>query len=207
MFRIGLTGGIAAGKSVTTARLAELGAVVIDHDVLAREALAPGSLGLTEVAQRFGDALIRPDGTLDRSALGALVFQDDDALAALEAIVHPAVRRLAAEREATAVAANPQAVVVHDIPLLVETGQQDLFGLIIVVHAPEEVRLARLITERAMTASEARARLAAQADDVERLAVADVVLDSTGPLPERLAKVDALWERLVEEAVAEADRP
>lgn len=205
MFRIGLTGGIAAGKSVVSHRLDELGAVVVDHDVLAREAVAPGSVGLAEVVEEFGDRVLADDGSLDRAALGRVVFGDVGARTRLEEIVHPEVRRLAAEREAAAGAADPRAVVVHDIPLLVETGQADRFHLLVVVHAPAAQRVARLVTGRSMTEDEARSRVAAQADDDERLAVADVVLDGTGTEDDLRARVDALWTRVAQEIAQELD--
>lgn len=202
MFRIGLTGGIAAGKSVVARRLDELGAVVIDHDLLAREAVAPGSVGLEAVVEAFGPGVIASDGSLDRPALGRLVFADDDARARLEGILHPEIRRLSAEREAAVAAADPRAVVVHDIPLLVESGQADRFHLLVVVHAPAELRLRRLVDGRGLDEAEARARVEAQASDEQRLAAADVTLDGTGD-PEALrAQVDDLWAR-VEHEVAE----
>ncbi|MFE4466536.1 dephospho-CoA kinase [Oerskovia sp. NPDC056781] len=203
MFRVGLTGGIAAGKSVALDRFAELGACVIDADVLAREAVAPGTVGLDEVVQAFGDGVLAPDGSLDRARLGTIVFGDDEARRRLNGIVHPEVRRLSAEREALVAARDPRAVVVHDIPLLVETGQAESFHLVAVVVAPEGVRLQRLVTTRGMREDEARARIAAQATDAERLAVADVTLDGSGT-PEALrAEVDALWERVVRETAEE----
>ncbi|QDW63301.1 dephospho-CoA kinase [Oerskovia sp. KBS0722] len=203
MFRVGLTGGIAAGKSVALDRFAELGACVIDADVLAREAVAPGSVGLEEVVEAFGDGVLAPDGSLDRARLGTIVFGDDEARRRLNGIVHPEVRRLSAEREALVAARDPRAVVVHDIPLLVETGQAESFHLVAVVVAPEDVRLRRLVTSRGMSEDEARARIAAQATDAERLAVADVTLDGSDT-PEALrAEVDALWERVVRETAEE----
>ncbi|PZR51915.1 dephospho-CoA kinase [Xylanimonas oleitrophica] len=200
MLRIGLTGGIAAGKSVAARRLSERGAVVIDHDLLAREAVAPGSPGLAEVVERFGAEVLADDGSLDRPALGARVFGDDDARRALEAIVHPQVRRLAAERAAAAEAADAAAVVVHDIPLLVETGQTGAFALVVVVHTPAEQRLRRLVERRGLDEAAARARLAAQATDDERLAAGDVVLDGSGTEDDLRAQVDELWERLAAQA-------
>lgn len=203
MFRVGLTGGIAAGKSVALDRFAELGACVIDADVLAREAVAPGTVGLEEVVEAFGDGVLAPDGSLDRARLGTIVFGDDEARRRLNGIVHPEVRRLSAEREALVAARDPRAVVVHDIPLLVETGQAESFHLVAVVVAPEDVRLQRLVTSRGMSEDEARARIAAQATDAERLAVADVTLDGGGA-PEALrTEVDALWERVVRETAEE----
>lgn len=205
MFRIGLTGGIAAGKSVVARRLAELGAVVVDHDVLAREAVAPGSVGLEEIVEAFGEEVLTADGSLDRSALGALVFGDTASLERLNGIVHPEVRRLSAEREAAAAVADPRAVVVHDIPLLVETGQADRFHLVAVVHAPPELRAQRLCEGRGLSESEAAARITAQATEDERLAVADVVLDGTGTEDALRTQVDALWERVEREVAQESD--
>jgi dephospho-CoA kinase len=211
MFRIGLTGGIAAGKSVVARRLGELGAVVIDHDQLARDAVAPGSVGLEEVVEAFGESVLAPDGSLDRPALGRVVFADDAARVRLEGIIHPEVRRLAAEREAAAGAADPRAVIVHDIPLLVETGQADRFHLLVVVHAPAEQRVRRLVESRGIAEEGARARVAAQASDDERLAAADVMLDGSGTEDSLRAEVDDLWERVRREvseelAAEEAER-
>jgi len=204
MQRIGLTGGIASGKSVVLRRFAELGAVVVDHDILAREAVAPGSVGLDQVVEQFGEGVLAPDGALDRSALADVVFHDDDARARLHAIVHPEVRRLSAERDALAGASDDGAVVVHDIPLLVEVGLAEAFHLVIVVDAPVAVRLERLVEGRGMSQAEARARIEAQADDASRLAVADVVLDGSGTEAELRAQVDALWQRVLVEREAEA---
>ncbi|MFC8921773.1 dephospho-CoA kinase [Cellulosimicrobium sp. NPDC057127] len=204
MFRIGLTGGIAAGKSVALARLAERGAVAIDYDVLSREAVAPGSVGLDEVVESFGTGVLAPDGSLDRQALGAIVFADDAARERLNAVVHPEVRRLAAEREAAAAAADPRAVVVHDVPLLVETGDPARFHLVVVVHAPVELRTRRL-TERGLSSEEAAARIAAQADDDARLAAADVTLDGAGSADALREQVDALWEKVSTELDEESE--
>jgi dephospho-CoA kinase len=205
MFRIGLTGGIAAGKSVATARLAELGAVVIDHDLLAREAVAPGSVGLTQVVEAFGADVLTPDGSLDRPRLGALVFADAEARSRLNDIVHPEVRRLSAEREAMAAAADPAAVVVHDIPLLVETGQAGHFHLVVVVHTPAEQRVRRLVENRGLSEDAARSRLASQAGDDERLAAADFTLDGSGTEDDLRAQVDTLWQRVAAEVAQEAE--
>ena len=205
MQRIGLTGGIASGKSVAAARLAELGAAVIDHDVLAREAVRPGSAGLEAVVAEFGPGVLTPDGALDRPALGRLVFADPAARERLNGVVHPVVRRLAAEREAAVAASGTGAVVVHDIPLLVETGQAQAFHLLVVVHAPAAQRVERLVHERGLGREDAERRVAAQAPDEERLAVADVVLDGTGTVEGLRAQVDELWARIEEERLAEVD--
>lgn len=203
MQRIGLTGGIAAGKSVAARRLAELGAVVIDSDVLAREAVAPGSAGLDAVVEEFGATVLASDGALDRKALASIVFADPAARARLDAIVHPIVRRLSAERSAAAAATDHGAVVVHDIPLLVETGQADDFHVVVVVDAPALLRVERLVRLRGMDRGAAEARVGAQASDAERLAVADVVLDGTGSDDDLRVQVDALWERLTVERADE----
>jgi len=205
MQRIGLTGGIAAGKSVVARHLAELGAVVIEYDKLARDAVRPGSVGLDQVVEAFGEGVLAPDGSLDRAALGRVVFADPDALARLNAIVHPVVRRLAAEREAAAGATAAGVVVVHDIPLLVETGQADAFHMLVVVHTPAELRVRRIVAERGLDVEAARRRVGSQAGDDERLAVADVVLDGTRSVDELRAQVDELWARILQERVAEVD--
>ncbi|GIG29449.1 dephospho-CoA kinase [Cellulomonas marina] len=204
MQRIGLTGGIAAGKSTASARLAELGAVVVDADRLAREVVAPGTAGLDAVVAALGPEVLAADGSLDRPAVARLVFADDDARRRLEAVVHPAVRRRAAELEAAAAAADPGAVVVHDIPLLVETGRTGEFGTVVVVHAPAALRRERL-RARGLDEAAAAARIAAQADDDARLAVADVVLDGSGTPDALRAQVDALWARIERERADEAD--
>lgn len=202
MQRIGLTGGIAAGKSVAARRFAELGAVVVDADVLARQAVAPGSAGLDAVVEAFGDGVLTTTGELDRPGLARVVFGDAQARARLDAIVHPIVRRLSAEQEAAAVALDAGAVVVHDIPLLVETGQAEGFHVVVVVHAPAVLRVERLVRLRGMERADAEARVAAQARDEDRLAAADVVLDGAGSEGDLLRQVDDLWARL---AVERAD--
>lgn len=194
---IGLTGGIAAGKSAIAARLAALGAVVIDADQLAREAVAPGSPGLAAIRERFGDDVLGPDGALDRPALGARVFSDPEARIALNAIVHPEVRRLYREQLVRIEKDDPQAIVVYDVPLLVESRSADEFSTIVVAHAPAEQRVERLVTLRGMDRAAAQDRVDAQATDAERLAVADVVIDTSGTIAHTLEQVDALWERLV----------
>ncbi|NVM99251.1 dephospho-CoA kinase [Arthrobacter sp. SDTb3-6] len=192
MLSIGLTGGIAAGKSLLSARFRELGAVVIDADQLARDVVAPGTPGLAAVAAEFGTGVLAADGTLDRPALGTLVFADKDRLAALNAIVHPLVRAAAASLKHDA---GPGAIVVQDIPLLVETGQGANFHLVVVVDAPAGQRLARMTANRGMAEADARARMAAQAGDGQRRAAADVVLDNSGPPEKALAALGLLWER------------
>ncbi|ROR74498.1 dephospho-CoA kinase [Bogoriella caseilytica] len=197
--RIGLTGGIAAGKSTAASRFAQLGAVVIDADLLAREAVAAGSPGLARVVEEFGPEVLNEEGSLDRQALGAIVFGDDEARARLNGIVHPEVRRLSAERERQAFEAGER-VIVHDIPLLIEVGRAQDFDLLVVVHTPAEVRRRRLIGGRGSSAEEADRRIAAQASDDERVTAADVLLDGAGGVEDLRAQVDELWrERVVAE--------
>lgn len=191
--RVGLTGGIGAGKSLVSALLAERGAVVIDYDLMAREAVAAGTPALAAIVERFGRGVLLPDGTLDRPALGAIVFDDEDARRELEAITHPAIGSLAWERDA---AAPEGSVIVHDHPLLVETGLADLMDLVVVVDAPEEAQLDRLIRLRRMSEAAARARMAAQATRAERVAAADVVIDNSGSVEQLVPQIDALWDRL-----------
>jgi dephospho-CoA kinase len=193
---IGLTGGIAAGKTVVADRLAELGAVRIDADRLAREVVEPGTPALAEIARRFGSGVIAAHGTLDRPALGAIVFRDPDARRDLEAITHPAVRALSARRIAEAGEADPDAVVVYDIPLLVESGRVDEFERIVVVHAPREERIRRLVELRGMAREEAERRIASQATDEDRLRIAHDVIDSGESLASTLAQTDRLWANL-----------
>ncbi|MQA76911.1 MAG: dephospho-CoA kinase [Streptosporangiales bacterium] len=196
MLRVGLTGGIGSGKSEVTARLAARGAVVVDADVLAREVVAVGTDGLAEVVEAFGADVLAGDGSLDRPRLGRLVFGDPDARRRLEGIVHPRVRA----RRAEIVAAAPaDAVVVEDVPLLVEGGLHRDYDLVVVVDAPDDVRLDRLVRLRGMTEEDARARIEAQASRDERLAVADVVVDNGGDLADLDPQVDALWARLTRE--------
>ena len=195
MLRIGLTGGIGSGKSTVAARLAELGAVVIDSDQLAREVVAVGSPGLARVVERFGSGVLAPDGSLDRPGLGRLVFGDPAALADLNAIVHPLVRARSEALTAEAAGAGA-AVVVHDVPLLVENKLAAGYDRVVVVEAPLPLRLQRL-AGRGLDPDTARARIAAQASDEERRAVADIVLDNSGSVEELRAQVDAAWARLV----------
>ena len=198
MLRIGLTGGIGSGKSTVSGLLAERGAVVVDADRIAREVVEPGSPGLAAVVEAFGPQVLTPDGALDRPALAAVVFADPEARARLDGIVHPLVRHRTAELVA---AAPADAVVVNDVPLLVETGQAASYDLVLVVEADPETRVARLV-QRGLTAEDARARIAAQATDEQRRAVADVVLDNSGT-PEELAdQVDRFWVERVQPALA-----
>ncbi|ARF80832.1 dephospho-CoA kinase [Kitasatospora aureofaciens] len=199
MLKIGLTGGIGAGKSEVSRLFAAHGAVIVDSDLIAREVVAPGTDGLAAVLAEFGPQVLREDGTLDRPALGAIVFADPEKLRALNAIVHPLVRARSAELEA---AAAPDAVVVHDVPLLTENGLAPLFDLVVVVDADDEVRVERLVRLRGMAEEEARARMAAQASRADRLAIADLVIDNGGPLEALTARVDEVWAELVKRAAA-----
>jgi dephospho-CoA kinase len=196
---IGLTGGIAAGKSTVSRRFAEHGAVVVDADQLARDAVAPGSPGLAAVRERFGAAVLTADGTLDRPALGAIVFADAAARKDLEGITHPEVWRLAQERFDAARAADPDALVVYDVPLLAEAaGSRPLrFDAVVVVDAPAAVRVERLVEHRGMTRQDAERRVAAQASDADRLALADHVVDATGSVADTIRSADEVWARLV----------
>ncbi len=198
MVLIGLTGGIASGKSIVSSRLRELGAVVVDADVLAREVVQPGTPALARIADEFGPGVIAADGSLDRAALGAIVFTDPAARARLNAITHPAVWDRARELFDAARAADPDAVIVYDVPLLAEGRESRpmTFDLIVVVDAPVETRIGRMVDHRGMTREEALHRIGAQASDAERLAIADVVVDNSGELSETLAQVDALWSRV-----------
>lgn len=193
---VALTGGIASGKSTIARGLREHGAVVVDADAIVRDVQQPGSAVLAAIAAEFGDRMLRPDGALDRRALGGAVFGDPDAVARLNAIVHPAVREESARRFAAAFSADPAAVVVYDVPLLAETARDDPWDLVVVAHAPSDVRRQRLVALRGMTEAEADARLSAQVTDDARLAIADVVIDTAGTLEETDRQVDRLWERL-----------
>jgi dephospho-CoA kinase len=189
VLRIGLTGGIGSGKSTVSRLLEQRGAVIVDADAIAREVVAPGTPGLAAVVEAFGEGVVAPDGSLDRPALAAVVFADPDARKRLDAIVHPLVRARATE---VAAAAPADAVVVNDVPLLVETGQAGSYDLVLVVEADPATRVARLV-QRGLTAEDARARMAAQATDEQRRAVADVVLDNSGTPEELEAQVDRFW--------------
>ncbi|MFI6843315.1 dephospho-CoA kinase [Kitasatospora sp. NPDC050467] len=193
MLKIGLTGGIGAGKSEVSRLFAAHGAVLVDSDVIAREVVAPGTDGLKAVVAEFGPQVLQADGSLDRPALGAVVFADPERLKALNAIVHPLVRARSAELEA---AAAPDAVVVHDVPLLAENGLAPLFDLVVVVDAEDDIRIDRLVRLRGMAEEEARARMAAQATRADRLAVADLVIDNSGPLEALAPRVAEVWGEL-----------
>lgn len=197
MTRVALTGGIGSGKSSVAARLAQLGAVVVDADAIAREVVEPGTPGLDAVVAEFGQQVLAPDGSLDRAALASIVFSDPERRRALEAIVHP----LVGERSARLIAGAPQdALVVYDVPLLAESAgtgrdRRGEFDAVVVVEAPLEDRVRRLVA-RGLDEDDARARIAAQATDEQRRALADHVLDNSGDLEHLRAQVDALWTAL-----------
>lgn len=193
---IGLTGGIASGKSTIASRLAELGAVVVDADRIAREVVEPGTPALAEIERTFGHGVITPDGRLDRPALGAIVFGDAEALHKLNSITHPAVLSASTARFEAAAAADPAAIVVYDVPLLVESANEYPFDLVVVAHASAETRIERLVRLRGMAQEEAERRIRSQASDDQRLAVADVVIDTDGSLERTREQVDELWESL-----------
>jgi len=203
VLRVGLTGGIGSGKSEVSRRLAAHGAVVIDADVAAREVVAPGTPGLAQIAAAFGAEVLGPDGALDRERLGAMVFRDPALLAKLNAIVHPLVREWMTAAERTAAAERVAAgvghgglIVVHDVPLLAESGRADGFDLVIVVDVPPELQVERLVRQRGMTPDQARARMTAQASREQRLAVAGVVIDNSGSLDDLDRRVAEVWADL-----------
>jgi dephospho-CoA kinase len=204
MLRIGLTGGIGAGKSALSATFAECGGVIVDGDVIAREVVQPGTDGLASLVEAFGEDILQPDGSLDRPALAAKAFADDEARQKLNGIVHP----LVGQRRAEIIASVPQdAVVVEDIPLLVESGMAPLFPLVVIVHADVELRLKRLVEVRGMPEEDARARIAAQADDEQRRAVADIWLDNSGSQEDLITRAREVWnDRIVPFAHNVAER-
>ena len=195
MYLIALTGGIASGKSVVAERLASHGAVVVDADVLARRVVEPGTPGLSKIAAEF-PGVVRDDGTLDRAALGAIIFTDPERREALNAITHPEILALGNAMFDAAATADPHAVGVYDVPLLVEAvhDRPRKYDLVAVVHADAEERIRRLVELRGLTRDEAVHRLNSQASDAERLAIADVVIDSNGSLERTLEQADELWE-------------
>jgi dephospho-CoA kinase len=192
VLRVGLTGGIGAGKSEVSRRLAAYGAVVIDADQIAREVVEPGTEGLAEVVAAFGPQVLTPDGALDRARLGDIVFADPELRGKLNAIVHPRVARRMAELERGA----SSSIVVHDVPLIAENGRAGAYDLVVVVDAPPRVQAERLVRRRGLTREQARARMAAQASREQRLAIADIVIDNSGSLAELDRQVGDLWAQL-----------
>ena len=193
MLRVGLTGGIGAGKSEVSRRLAAQGAVIIDADAAARDVAAPGTEGLAEIIDAFGPEVLLPDGTLDRPRLGDLVFADPSKRATLNAIIHPKVGIRMSELEQ---AADPNAIVVHDVPLIAENGLADAYDLVIVVDVPPRTQIDRLTKLRGMTRDQAESRIAAQATRQQRLSIADIVIDNSGSLTELDRQVGDLWANL-----------
>ncbi|OBA60907.1 dephospho-CoA kinase [Mycobacterium sp. 1100029.7] len=204
MLRIGLSGGIGAGKSAVSATFADCGGVIVDGDVIAREVVQPGTEGLASLVDAFGDDILQADGSLDRPALAAKAFADDEARQKLNGIVHPLVGQRRAEIIASV---PPDSVVVEDIPLLVESGMAPLFPLVIIVYADVELRVRRLVELRGMPEDDARARIAAQADDEQRRAVADIWLDNSGSHEDLVKRARDVWsERIVPFAHNVAER-
>lgn len=195
--RVGLTGGIASGKSTVSRLLAELGAVIIDSDLIAREVVAKGTDGLAEVVAAFGEGVLTADGEMDRPKVGEIVFADPDQRKVLEQIIHPRVFLRAIEIDE---AAGEHAVIVNDIPLLVETGQQDRFDAVLVVDVPAEVQVERMVRDRGMTPEDATARILAQATPEQRLAAATYVIDNTGTLEQLAERVREVYADLVRRA-------
>lgn len=194
MLRIGLTGGIGAGKSALSSTFEKCGAIIVDGDVIAREVVEPGTEGLASLVDSFGSDILRSDGSLDRPALAAKAFHDDQARQKLNGIVHPLVGKRRAEIIA---AVSEDAVVVEDIPLLVESGMAPLFPLVVIVHADLEVRVRRLVEQRGMREEDARARVAAQASDEQRRAVADVWLDNSGSPEDLVQRAHDVWNNRI----------
>jgi dephospho-CoA kinase len=197
MLKVGLTGGIGAGKSEVSRLLVGHGGVLIDADRIAREVVAPGTPGLAAVVEAFGEDVLGADGSLDRPKLGSIVFADPEKLAVLNSIVHPLVGRRSRELETTAA---DDAVVIHDVPLLAENALAALYDLVIVVDASPETQLDRLVRLRGMAEEDARARMAAQATREKRLAIADIVIDNDVPLETLERRVQDVWAELVRRA-------
>jgi dephospho-CoA kinase len=200
MLTVGLTGGIGSGKSAAASRLAALGAVVVDSDVIAREVVAPGTQGLQAIVDAFGPDVLASDGSLDRARLAAEVFGDPAARATLNGIVHPLVREQTAAKFAQAEQRDPDAIIVNDVPLLVEGGLQSLYEVVVVVDVPVETQLERLTEERGMPEADARARIDAQASREQRLAAANHVIDNRGDLHDLDHEVARVWEQLLTQA-------
>jgi dephospho-CoA kinase len=204
VYLIGLTGGIASGKSTVARRLVEHGAVHLDADELARRVVQPGKPALAAIVGEFGSAILKHDGTLDRQKLAEIVFTDDEARQRLNAIVHPAVRELTSRILEKIESEDPGAVVVYDVPLLVEAAVDHPFDLIVVTSAPKRTQVERLVEERGLDRNQAEARVDAQVGNTERVAVADVVIDTDDSMAHTMSQVDALWHRIKQERAARA---
>lgn len=196
MLLVAVTGGIASGKSVVAGRLREHGAILVDADQVARDVVAPGAPAIARIAEEFGADILTAEGGLDRARLGEIVFADPEKRAVLNAITHPAVLEESVRRFRAAQETDPDAIVVYDVPLLVETGRHGDFDVVVAVEAGVETRIRRMTELRGMTADEATRRIASQASDDERRAIADLVVDTNGTLEDTLAQADALWENL-----------
>jgi len=207
VYLIGLTGGIASGKSTVARRLVEHGAIHLDADQLARRVVEPGTDCLRAIVDEFGQEVLRSDGTLDRQRLGELVFHDDEARSRLNAIVHPAVRELSGRLIAKAEEEDPDAVVVYDVPLLVEAQVDHPFDLVVVTSAPKRAQVKRLVEERGLDPIQAEARVDAQVSDADRRAVADVVIDTGGTIAHTVSQADALWVDIEHARKAARERP
>lgn len=195
MLKVGLTGGIGSGKSVVSAELTTHGAVVIDADAIAREVVEPGTPGLARVVAEFGEQVLTEDGRLNRPKLGELVFADESKLSRLNAIVHPLVGERSGQLMEQALADNAE-IVVYDVPLLVENGLGPLYDVVVVVDAPDELRVERVATNRGMPREQVWARVRSQADRETRLAAADLVVDNSGSLQDLRGRVADLWAEL-----------
>jgi dephospho-CoA kinase len=197
MLRVGLTGGIGSGKSTVSARLAELGAVVLDADKAARVVVEPGTPGLARIAETFGPGVIAPDGSLDRPKLAEIVFADKAALEKLNAITHPLIHEhIQAAEDAAIRTGGDDLVLVHDVALLAEWGRAKEFDLVIVVDIPTETQVERLTQQRGMPEDQARARIAAQATRDQRLAVADIIIDNSGTKADLDRQITEVWSNL-----------
>ena len=205
MLTVGLTGGIGSGKSAVSRLLADRGAVVVDADVIAREVVEVGTAGLSAVAQEFGSQVILADGSLDREALGQLVFNDPDALRRLNAVVHPFIGARTSELVELARQAGTE-VLVHDVPLLVENGMAGLYDVVVVVTATPSTQLDRLVRLRGLSEQDARSRIGSQAVLADKVAVATHLVHNDGPIRELPPQVDALWRQLLKSAKAREDR-
>ena len=194
--RIALTGGIASGKSSASAVFRSLGANIIDHDQIARDVVAKGTLGLREVVQRFGDQVLKADGTLDRGKLAEIVFNDEAALKDLNQILHPLIKSEARDREKQILAGDPGGIVIHDIPLLVESDQVADFQEVILISVPKEVQLERLVTTRGYAISQATARIQSQSSDADRRKIATKIVDGSGTLEQLKEQINVVWQEL-----------
>lgn len=204
MYLVALTGGIAAGKSTVASEFARLGATVIDADMVAREVVSTGTEALNQIRETFGDLVIGPSGELDRAALGGIVFGNPVALQQLNEIVHPAVRLRVRDRLAEIERESPDAVVVYDVPLLIEAQVDHPWDLIVVAQADEDTRTERLVRQRGLTPEEASKRIQHQASDEQRLAVADVVIHTGGTLDDTNRQIDEVWSRIQSELATRA---